>query len=164
MVVIWPTDLPASLPPVNTVYACCRLFYCLKFILQWIPYLMLLFMQCTYWITICFHFRNILDDPEASKNDRFVALTLLKNANIAAGMVLPGYQDTGVCVCVCACACVCMCVCMCACICECMCVCVHTCVYVCMCECMCTYVCAHVCTYSCMYACMHVCVCVLSVM
>lgn len=29
--------------------------------------------------------RNILDDPEASKNDRFVALELLKNANIAAG-------------------------------------------------------------------------------
>lgn len=43
--------------------------------------------------------RNILDDPEASNNDRFVALTLLKNANIAAGMVLPGCQDTGVFVC-----------------------------------------------------------------
>lgn len=39
--------------------------------------------------------RNILDDPEASDNDRFVALQLLKNANIAAGMVLPGCQDTG---------------------------------------------------------------------
>mmetsp|Transcript_16064 Transcript_16064/g.48253 ORF Transcript_16064/g.48253 Transcript_16064/m.48253 type:complete len:616 (+) Transcript_16064:78-1925(+) len=39
--------------------------------------------------------RNILDDPEASENDRFVALELLKNANIAAGMVLPGCQDTG---------------------------------------------------------------------
>jgi len=39
--------------------------------------------------------RNILDDPEASANDRFVALELLKNANIAAGMVLPGCQDTG---------------------------------------------------------------------
>lgn len=38
---------------------------------------------------------NILKDPEASKNDRFVALELLKNANIAAGMVLPGCQDTG---------------------------------------------------------------------
>ncbi len=38
---------------------------------------------------------NILDDPEASDNDRFVALELLKNANIAAGMVLPGCQDTG---------------------------------------------------------------------
>ncbi len=38
---------------------------------------------------------NILDDPEASENDRFVALELLKNANIAAGRVLPGCQDTG---------------------------------------------------------------------
>lgn len=38
---------------------------------------------------------NILDDPEASPNDRFVALELLKNANVAAGMVLPGCQDTG---------------------------------------------------------------------
>ncbi len=37
----------------------------------------------------------ILDDPEASANDRFVALDLLKNANIAAGFVLPGCQDTG---------------------------------------------------------------------
>ena len=42
-------------------------------------------------------FRNILDDPEASKNDCFVALTLLKNANISAAMVLPGCQDTGMC-------------------------------------------------------------------
>ncbi|HBK05205.1 MAG TPA: fumarate hydratase, partial [Acetobacteraceae bacterium] len=33
--------------------------------------------------------RAILDDPEASSNDRFVALDLLKNANIAAGGVLP---------------------------------------------------------------------------
>lgn len=39
--------------------------------------------------------RNILDDPEASQNDRFVAMELLKNANISAGMVLPGCQDTG---------------------------------------------------------------------
>ena len=39
--------------------------------------------------------RKILDDPEASQNDRFVALELLKNANIAAGRVLPGCQDTG---------------------------------------------------------------------
>ena len=39
--------------------------------------------------------RNILDDPEASANDRFVALELLKNACIAAGGVLPGCQDTG---------------------------------------------------------------------
>ena len=38
---------------------------------------------------------NILKDPEASENDRFVALELLKNANVAAGMVLPGCQDTG---------------------------------------------------------------------
>ncbi|WP_419946570.1 fumarate hydratase [Candidatus Poriferisodalis sp.] len=35
------------------------------------------------------------DDPEASANDRFVALELLKNANIAAGGVLPSCQDTG---------------------------------------------------------------------
>jgi fumarate hydratase class I len=38
---------------------------------------------------------RILDDPEASANDRFVALELLKNANIAAGGVLPSCQDTG---------------------------------------------------------------------
>lgn len=38
---------------------------------------------------------NILDDDEASENDRFVARELLKNANIAAGRVLPGCQDTG---------------------------------------------------------------------
>ncbi|GIL54355.1 hypothetical protein Vafri_9926 [Volvox africanus] len=38
---------------------------------------------------------NILKDPEASPNDRFVALELLKNANVAAGFVLPGCQDTG---------------------------------------------------------------------
>jgi fumarate hydratase, class I len=38
---------------------------------------------------------NILDDPEASDNDKFVALDLLKNANIAAGGVLPMCQDTG---------------------------------------------------------------------
>ncbi len=38
---------------------------------------------------------RILDDPEASANDRFVALDLLKNANIAAGGVLPMCQDTG---------------------------------------------------------------------
>ena len=35
---------------------------------------------------------NILDDPEASDNDRFVALQLLKNANVAAGRILPGCQ------------------------------------------------------------------------
>ena len=39
--------------------------------------------------------RAILDDPEASGNDRFVAFDLLKNANIAAGKVLPMCQDTG---------------------------------------------------------------------
>ena len=39
--------------------------------------------------------RTILDDSEASDNDRFVALDLLKNANIAAGGVLPMCQDTG---------------------------------------------------------------------
>lgn len=39
--------------------------------------------------------RNILEDPEASENDRFVAYDLLKNANIAAGGVLPMCQDTG---------------------------------------------------------------------
>jgi fumarate hydratase class I len=39
--------------------------------------------------------RAILDDPEASANDRFVALELLKNANIAAGGILPSCQDTG---------------------------------------------------------------------
>ncbi len=38
---------------------------------------------------------EILEDPEASANDRFVAVELLKNANIAAGGVLPGCQDTG---------------------------------------------------------------------
>ena len=37
----------------------------------------------------------ILQDPEASDNDRFVAVELLKNANIAAGGVLPSCQDTG---------------------------------------------------------------------
>ncbi|HEX3180180.1 MAG TPA: fumarate hydratase [Beijerinckiaceae bacterium] len=38
---------------------------------------------------------KILDDPEATANDRFVAYDLLKNANIAAGGVLPMCQDTG---------------------------------------------------------------------
>jgi fumarate hydratase class I len=38
---------------------------------------------------------SILTDPEASPNDRFVATDLLKNANIAAGGVLPMCQDTG---------------------------------------------------------------------
>jgi fumarate hydratase class I len=39
--------------------------------------------------------RAIIDDPEASANDRFVALDLLKNANVSAGGVLPMCQDTG---------------------------------------------------------------------
>jgi fumarate hydratase class I len=39
--------------------------------------------------------RAILDDPQASDNDRFVAFDFLKNANIAAGGVLPMCQDTG---------------------------------------------------------------------
>jgi fumarate hydratase class I len=39
--------------------------------------------------------RVILDDPEASENDRFVALEMLKNAVVAAAMVLPSCQDTG---------------------------------------------------------------------
>ncbi len=38
---------------------------------------------------------KILEDPEASDNDRFVAIEMLKNANIAAGGVLPMCQDTG---------------------------------------------------------------------
>ena len=39
--------------------------------------------------------KNIMTDPQASPNDRFVALDLLKNANIAAGGILPMCQDTG---------------------------------------------------------------------
>jgi fumarate hydratase class I len=39
--------------------------------------------------------RKILQDPEASSNDRFVALNMLRNANISAGMILPSCQDTG---------------------------------------------------------------------
>ncbi len=39
--------------------------------------------------------RKILDDPDASDNDRFVAFELLRNANVSAGMVLPSCQDTG---------------------------------------------------------------------
>ena len=38
---------------------------------------------------------NILKDPEASENDRYVAMEFLKNASIAAGGVLPMCQDTG---------------------------------------------------------------------
>src|ERR1043165_6544941 len=39
--------------------------------------------------------KHIVDDPEATDNDKYVAYDLLKNANIAAGGVLPMYQDTG---------------------------------------------------------------------
>ena len=39
--------------------------------------------------------QNVLKDPESSPNDRFVALDLLKNANISAGGILPMCQDTG---------------------------------------------------------------------
>src|SRR5262249_38965324 len=39
--------------------------------------------------------RNILEDDEASANDRYVAFEMLKNANIAAGKILPMCQDTG---------------------------------------------------------------------
>src|ERR1051325_32763 len=39
--------------------------------------------------------RRIIDDPEPPGNDKFVALDLLKNANIAAAGVLPMCQDTG---------------------------------------------------------------------
>ena len=39
--------------------------------------------------------RKVVDDPESSPNDKFVAIELLRNANIAAGRVLPGCQDTG---------------------------------------------------------------------
>src|SRR5713101_3734767 len=39
--------------------------------------------------------RSILDDPQASDNDKFVAYDFLKNANISAGGVLPMCQDTG---------------------------------------------------------------------
>ncbi len=38
---------------------------------------------------------KIMDDPEASENDKFVALDLLKNANISSGGILPMCQDTG---------------------------------------------------------------------
>ncbi len=38
---------------------------------------------------------KIIDDPESSANDRFVATELLLNANIASGFILPGCQDTG---------------------------------------------------------------------
>ena len=38
---------------------------------------------------------KILDDPEATDNDRFVARTMLQNACVSAGMVLPSCQDTG---------------------------------------------------------------------
>jgi len=55
------------------------------------------FIDCSHLLRPA-HLRSlskILDDPEASSNDRFVAYDLLKNANIAAGKVLPMCQDTG---------------------------------------------------------------------
>ena len=39
--------------------------------------------------------QKILDDPEASENDKFVALTMLKNAEVSAKRLLPFCQDTG---------------------------------------------------------------------
>ncbi len=39
--------------------------------------------------------RTIIGDPASSENDRFVALQMLKNANVSAGMILPSCQDTG---------------------------------------------------------------------
>jgi len=42
--------------------------------------------------------RDILEDPEASDNDKFVAYDFLKNANISAGGTLPMCQDTGTCI------------------------------------------------------------------
>jgi fumarate hydratase, class I len=39
--------------------------------------------------------KSIVEDPEASNNDKFVAYEFLKNANISAGGVLPMCQDTG---------------------------------------------------------------------
>ncbi|XP_060605088.1 fumarate hydratase class I, aerobic-like isoform X2 [Ruditapes philippinarum] len=43
---------------------------------------------------------NILKDPEASGNDRYIAMEMLKNACVSAGMVLPGCQDTGTAICI----------------------------------------------------------------
>ena len=43
---------------------------------------------------------NILKDPEASSNDRYTAMEMLKNACVSAGMVLPGCQDTGTAICI----------------------------------------------------------------
>ena len=44
---------------------------------------------------------KILKDPEASKNDKFVALELIKNANISAAGILPMCQDTGTAIAMC---------------------------------------------------------------
>jgi len=55
------------------------------------------FHDCSFYLRKA-HLRQvaaILDDPESSDNDRYVALTLLKNAEIAAGGILPMCQDTG---------------------------------------------------------------------
>lgn len=38
---------------------------------------------------------QIMEDPEASDNDRYVAMNFLKNAKIAAELQLPSCQDTG---------------------------------------------------------------------
>jgi fumarate hydratase class I len=57
----------------------------------------LAFHDCSFYLRTS-HLKQvaaILDDPEASPNDRYVALTLLKNAEIAAGGILPMCQDTG---------------------------------------------------------------------
>jgi len=55
------------------------------------------FSDCNYFLRAghLAQLRAILDDPEASSNDKFVAYDLLKNANIASGGVLPMCQDTG---------------------------------------------------------------------
>ena len=42
---------------------------------------------------------KILHDPEASENDKFVALTMLRNAEVAAKGQLPFCQDTGTAIC-----------------------------------------------------------------
>ncbi len=55
------------------------------------------FHDCAFYLRTS-HIKQvaaILDDPEASDNDRYVALTLLKNAEIASGGILPMCQDTG---------------------------------------------------------------------
>jgi len=55
------------------------------------------FVDCQHLLRVghLAQLRAIIGDPEASANDKFVAFDLLKNANIAAGKVLPMCQDTG---------------------------------------------------------------------